>query len=85
MPSGCLSHAQELPNSCLSVMPKQSAESHVIQGLDEYSSTGVFDHGLRLKGNAVNYSIEGVKYPSNNINTNHWLDEYEKADGLSPY
>ncbi len=86
MPSGCLNNAQEMPNPCLRSMPKQFVESHVSQGLHEYPSTGELDHGLRLQGNAVNgptHIATGNQDKSTTNSVDSWLDEYEKADGLS--
>ena len=88
MPTGRLNLAQEMPNSCLSPMPKEYSYSQVKQGLQEYSTTGAFDHGSRLQGSAVNHSIGNAKRDldrNNSDSVNNWLDEYDSADGLSPF
>ncbi|MGK0443221.1 MAG: hypothetical protein ACJA1U_000143 [Bermanella sp.] len=88
MPTGCLNLAQEMPNSCLSPMPKEYSYSQVKQGLQEYSVTGACDHGSRLQGSAVNHSIGIAKRDldrNHSDSVNNWLDEYESSGGLSPF
>lgn len=84
MPTGCLNLAQEMPNSCLSSMPKEYSYSQVKQGLRGYSGTGGFDHGSRLQGSAVNDSIRGSVNLNTKADTDDWLEQYDKADGQSP-
>jgi hypothetical protein len=91
MPSRCPTHAQSMPSSCLSPMPKETNESQQSRGSHDNSSTGDVNHGKRLQGSAVNSATDKSKSTGCSVsyadmkNGDTWLDDYDKADGTSPY